>query len=185
MWLNVQSPDKDSRIKCRLLTVIISHRHPPADFSILILSSLWGTAVSSGLTLSLSLSNKEKMESGRDQDVFAWQDGCVLLTGYLLLVCLVCTNTGHIHAGYGWKDTRPVGGEQGGNRGEREMLVTERGGGLKLNGGLFTEAEPVKEAAHPPAPTLPPLLLQSSRYFRTSRLSLCDCLTPPEHERSS
>lgn len=116
--------------KCGLLTVIISYCHPPAVFSILIPPSLWGTAVSSGLTLFLSVSLKSwwcQTERTRDRDVFACSDGCVhLLIVYLSwFVWWALPVTVHIYEAhpYGVKDIRSSGRWRAGVETER----TEKG----------------------------------------------------------
>lgn len=144
----------------------------PVIFSILMLSSLWGTAVSSGLTLSLE--NKRWSPDGLGKkDVFACLNGCILLTPSTVpgSFCLYTVNMEHIHTGK--KDIMAcrwrAGWEQ---RVQKKKRLTRK----DRNWGLFTETERVSEAALPPAP--PDLIITSSCYFALSMQLLdttCEC----------
>ena len=70
--------------------------------SFLIELSLWGTAVSSWLTLSLCVSEKQNMRvhrlRARGRDVFACSDGCVLLLVFFVCINMDCSTStrGHV-----------------------------------------------------------------------------------------
>lgn len=102
-------------------------------FSILILSPVWGTAVSSGLTPSLCVSLKSKRLRKDDRT------GQVCMLRWVCpphsLPLLVCPNMKRIHTGkgtssVGWR----VGRRQRGQ--EQTRLMTERGGNSEMEARL-------------------------------------------------
>lgn len=96
--------------------------------SILILPSVWGTTVSSGLAVSekqkwtrTDSKKKKKKRTERDWDVFACSDGCVLTVHLSQFVSCVHIQSPDTLG----EDIRHVGGRSGGNRKKKTGRLTE------------------------------------------------------------